>query len=925
MSKQKFYLAAAFLLIALTASYFILDYNPNSNNEDAATEIGTADDPYARQNWERMRSVSPITGEIPNNIFAREAAFTKTLPINQSITAKKRADDWRQRGPHNIGGRTRAIAIDIDNSDIILTGSVTGGIYRSEDAGETWSRAETPGVVLSVTDIIQDTREGKHNIWYACTGEIIGNLTRYPGDGIYKSNDGGKTWEGLQIEGKPQEFRHINYSWRMVLDHTRNDSTVLYLASFGALLRSNDGGLNWNIMLGGKRNSASRVGADVAITSDGILYATLSSNTPNGGGGLWRSEDGINWTDIKPFLWPATHARSILEIFKGNENVVYFLGFTPNKGKLGSTHSGNSERNSLWRYEYKSGNGADSSGGTWTDLSEQIPDLGQTEGYIWGDFISQGGYNLVLRIHPKNEDSIIIGGTNLYTSTDGFKTSDNTSWIGGYLKTKDRVDAFFNGLVYPNHHPDQHNLIFHPEDFNTAYSANDGGIMVTDHVWEQSKDVEWTSLNEGYYTTQFYTVSLNQNPNDNHALSDIMLGGFQDNETQYVDANAETDADWQRMSCCDGAYSSIFDDETYTYAVTSKQLGTIYLYKFDANGDRVGATRADPTGGANYLFINPFISNPNGPEKIYLAGGNFIWRNRNITTTPLAGNNNTSNWNWVRVDDARTTDGVISSLDVSTKPENVLYFGTSGGSLYKVDDIESEEYEVTQLTQNRNLDGNGYISSIAIDPNNAEAVLVSFSNYDRRSIYFSEDGGTTWRHVSGNLEENEDGSGAGPGCNVVKIVRDQDNMPIYLVGTTSGLFSTTGLPGSATIWNKEGNDDINNCSVRAIDYRSLDNLLVIGTHGCGSFSTNLSNVASVEESKPFEINIYPNPTSNFINISSEEQIDRLELISSDGKIVITNSGLGNNSQLNISSLANDIYVLKLYCNEKVITKQISKQ
>jgi photosystem II stability/assembly factor-like uncharacterized protein len=926
MSKQKIYFAFAIAFVVVATSLYF--FNKKSSNETLGfegAEIGTKEDPYARQNFERMRSVSPKTGEIPHNIFAREAAFTQTLPVNQSITANKRAGEWRQRGPHNIGGRTRAIAIDIDDSDLIITGSVTGGIYRSEDGGETWSRAETPGVMLSVTDIIQDKREGKHNEWYACTGEIIGNLTRYPGDGIYKSTDGGKTWSGLQIEGKPQEFRHINYSWRMVLDHTRSDSTVLYLASFGALLRSNDGGLNWRILLGGKRNSASRVGSDVAITSNGVLYATLSSNTPNDGDGLWRSEDGLNWTDIKPFLWPATHARTVIEIFKGNENVVYFLGFTPNKGKLGTSSNGSEERNSLWRYEYKSGNGADTAGGTWEDRSEQIPAYRQTEGYIWGDFISQGGYNLVCRVNPRNEDSIIIGGTNLYASTDGFKTSNNTSWIGGYLKTKDQIGAFFDGLVYPNQHPDQHNLIFHPNDVNVAYSTNDGGIQVTDHVWDQSKDVEWTSLNEGYYTTQFYTITLNQNPNSNHALSDIMLGGFQDNETQYVDATAETDADWLRMACCDGSYSSIFDDDEYTWVVASKQLGTMYLYKFDSNGDRVGATRTDPTGGTNYLFINPFISNPNTPEKIYLAGGNFIWRNRNITTTPLAGNNFTSNWNWVRVDDARTTDGRISALDVSTQPENVLYFGSSGGSLYRVEDIEAEEYEVTKLSTNNNLDGNGYISSIAVDPTNADAVLICFSNYDRKSIYYTQDGGQTWRDVSGNLEENADGSGAGPGCNVVKIVRDQQGNPIYLVGTTSGLFSTTGLPGTATIWNKEGDDAINNCSVRDIDYRSFDNLIVIGTHGCGSFSTNLDNVSSFESEQNTEISIYPNPATDLLNINTNDQIESVEVISSEGKTVINEKVLDTKTQLNIAQLPIGNYILKLYSNNEVITKQISKQ
>ncbi len=900
------------VLIALSSIAYFSNKNSNLKIANSANEIGTAEDPYARQNWEQMRAVSPKTGQIPENIFAREAEFVKSIPANKSLTANKRASDWSQRGPYNIGGRTRAITIDIDNEDVILTGSVTGGIYRSEDGGSSWQKAETPGMRLSVTDIIQDTREGKHNIWYACTGEIIGNLTRYPGDGIYKSTDGGKTWLGLQIEGKPQEFRHINYSWRMVLDHTRNDSDVMYLASFGALLRSNDGGLNWNIVLGGKASSAYRVGADVAITSSGVLYATMSSNTPNNGGGLWRSEDGLNWTNIKPFLWPATHGRTVIEIFKGNENVVFFLGYTPNKGKYGEAHSGNSERNSFWRYEYLSGNGADSLG-IWEDRSEQIPDLRQTDGYVWGDFMSQGGYNLVCRVNPRSEDSIIIGGTNLYASTDGFTTSNNSTWVGGYLKTKDVLSAFFDGLVYPNHHPDQHNFLFHPSDINKAFSTNDGGIQMTKNIWDQQNDVVWQSLNQAYYTTQFYTIELNQNPNSNHALSDIMLGGFQDNETQYVKANASTETNWDRMACCDGSYSSIFDDEDYTWVAASKQLGTIYLYKFNAAGERVGASRIDPTGGANYLFINPFISNPNTPEKLYLAGGNFIWKNRNITTIPLAENNNTVDWNWERIVSSRTTDGVITALDCSKKPENVLYYGTSQGSLYKIDNIETteEEYTISDLTANgKPLDGAGYISSIAIDPLNANALLVCFSNYDRKSVYYSDDAGETWRDVSGNLEENEDGTGAGPGCNVVKIIRDADNMPVYLVGTTSGLYSTTGLPGTATIWNKEGDDEINNCSVRDIDYRMSDNLLVVGTHGCGSFSTTLDKVASIKNSTALQLSIYPNPASDYLKIESPFEIKKIGIYNLNGKLIQQVSAFNGTQKIDISQLPNGQYLLK---------------
>ena len=112
MRLSKFILPVALFTIAV--STIVFQVNRFKNKQESGLEIGTADDPYARQNWERMRMVDPVTQEIPENIFAREAEFVSSLPANQSLIANKRAGQWRQRGPHNIGGRTRAIAFDVD-------------------------------------------------------------------------------------------------------------------------------------------------------------------------------------------------------------------------------------------------------------------------------------------------------------------------------------------------------------------------------------------------------------------------------------------------------------------------------------------------------------------------------------------------------------------------------------------------------------------------------------------------------------------------------------------------------------------------------------------------------------------------------------------------------------------------------------------
>ena len=320
------------------------------------------------------------------------------------------------------------------------------------------------------------------------------------------------------------------------------------------------------------------------------------------------------------------------------------------------------------------------------------------------------------------------------------------------------------------------------------------------------------------------------------------------------------------------AYS---DKGDFTYVLTSKQLGSLYLFKFDKDGKDAGKQRVDPENSVPTLFINPFVHNPNKPEEIFMPIGNYIWRNSDLTGIALEGSDVKPSTNWTKMSDARTL-GTISAVDCSVQPENILYFGNNLGGVFRVDDAHLDDnYTVTPLGE---LGGRGYISSISIDPNNANSVLVCLSNYNRKSIYYSSNGGENWRDVSGNLEENEDGTGSGPACHVVKIIRDKDNLPVYLVGTTVGLFSTTGLPGTATIWNKEAVDEIGNCSVRDIDYRASDGLLLIGTHGCGSFSTEISKVASIPELENEIVKLFPNPVSDQVTYELNDGVNLKEIV-----------------------------------------------
>src|SRR6185436_153354 len=142
---------------------------------DAAESAGGDDDAEARYNWELARLADPSTGKIPDHIRADELEFAASLPKMQSLPGAfgrfASTSNFVSRGPWNVGGRTRAIAVDVTNENIIFAGSVNGGLWRSTDGGATWTRVSPMNQNPSVTWIEQDKRPGHTNTWYYSSGE----------------------------------------------------------------------------------------------------------------------------------------------------------------------------------------------------------------------------------------------------------------------------------------------------------------------------------------------------------------------------------------------------------------------------------------------------------------------------------------------------------------------------------------------------------------------------------------------------------------------------------------------------------------------------------------------------------------------------------------------------------------------------------
>ncbi len=798
---------------------------------DASRE-GSGDPELAssdRVEWELMRLRDPATGRIPANIRSKELAFAALLPARDMLGSKVPgvlSTDWSFRGPWSVGGRTRALAVDAANPAFLLAGGVSSGMWRSTDGGATWAKTTGNEQLQSVSCIAQDTREGKRHIWYYGTGEIWGNSADINGDGMFKSNDSGKTWQPLASTstGTPHSWDNkFDYMWQIATDPSNATQDELYAVSaLGGVSRSVDGGATWTSVLGGFGNS-SALFADVAVTSTGVVYAALSEYTVGSNSaavrGIYRSVDGVNWTNITPAGWPAKYKRVVIGISPSDENQVYFLAETPDsgfEGKFVLTDETRTEWHSLWKYTYMSGNGT-GAGSTWEDRTANLPAFGGRT----GDFISQGSYDLVIAVKPDNPNVVFIGGTNVYRSTDGFTTKDNTAWIGGYAPATPKQ----NFPAYANHHSDQHAIKFVPGSPTVLLSGNDGGIQRTDDMLADS--VQWTPLNNGYITTQFYTVAVDKSADK----SNVVMAGAQDNGT-WLATHTDSRGAWKKPWGADGAYCAVANGRTSYYA--SAQLGKVYRFLIDDNGDTLTRTRVDPKGATGHLFINPFVLDPNNNDRMYLPAGSLLWRNSDLTQIPMAQYDDATTIGWDSLGAARVPD-TISAVAVSTVPANRVYIGTSRGSVYRIDNAHTGNPASVNVT-GAAFPKSSYVSCVAIDPRDANKALVVFSNYSVQSLFYTEDGGTSWAPIGGNLEQNASGAGNGPSCRWAAIVPVGGASSVFLVGTSVGLFATSYIDGMATVWLQEGKESIGNAIVDMIDVRLADGLTALATHGAGIFS-----------------------------------------------------------------------------------------
>ncbi len=411
----------------------------------------------------------PALGYVPTERLYQAYLYAEQLRKSPVAKTSGITMNWTERGPKNVGGRTRAIMVDPNDATkkTVFAAGVNGGIWKTTDitlTNPTWTPVNDFMTNLAVTTLAYDPTNTM--TMYAGTGEGYFNADAARGAGIFKSTDGGTTW--TQLSSTTNSF--FNYVNKVFV----NSSGTLFAATNGGLRRSTDGGATWTSIY------AARC-FDIEQAANGHLYAAHN-------GLLRKSTDGgVSWSNLTT---PITFSRAEIACAPSDANYLYVLCEESNvvKGILKSTNGGTS----------------------WISLPEPND---ADPGIPASDFSrSQAWYDLSIAVSYTNRDLLFVGGIDLFRSTNG-----GSSW--------QQVSHWYGGFGYQKVHADQHIAIFEPGSGTTVYFGNDGGVYRCTNATATTPTI--TQKNNTYNVTQFYSCAIHPTAGSNH-----FLAGAQDNGSQ---------------------------------------------------------------------------------------------------------------------------------------------------------------------------------------------------------------------------------------------------------------------------------------------------------------------------------------------------------------------------------------------------------
>lgn len=692
---------------------------------------------------------------------------------------------WRSIGPAIMGGRISDLCFKPGSPKTVYVAYATGGLWVSENMGTTFRPIFDDQETCSIGSVVCCGEEGK-TLWVG-SGEGNGRNSSSWGNGVYRSDDAGKTWRHLGLE----DSHDIP---RLAVDPRNPD--VCFVAALGhlwgpnrtrGLYRTRDGGATWENVL----SIDDKTGCcDVVIDPQNpdVIYAALymrrrtAYSFVSGGpeGGIYKSTDGgSTWKKLSGGL-PGQTGRIGIDILASDPNQLIAVVESTETG-------GNSIRDDRMR-----GGGiffSADGGETWERRSVRSP---------------RAFYFSKVKMDPNNPERVYLLGWTTEISDDGGRTFREST----------------TNLLHADHHA----IIINPNDSDHILIGTDGGLYQS---FDKGKTWDYLCT---MATGQFYNIALDQS--DPYRI----MGGLQDNGTWIgpsstgfeepedkaagVTPTGITNADWKTVYWGDGFHCAFDpDDADLFYAEwQGGNLGSINFRTCEKQYLSPQAREGAPRHRFNWN--SPFFVSAHPPHALYL-GGNFIFRMTN------------KGRDWERISDDLTTCDpakmetvgsnaethcTVVSLAESPLVEGLLWAGSDDGLIHVRPSARAQWKNVTP----KEVAG-GYISRLEPSrfvESRVYATVDHHRNDDMRPhILVSEDLGETWSDITGNL----------PSGRSVHVIReDQSNANVLYCGTEGGQYVSI---DRGTTWVKMHGKALPTVSINDIQQHPRETDLVLGTHG----------------------------------------------------------------------------------------------
>ncbi|NVK56763.1 MAG: glycosyl hydrolase [Alteromonadaceae bacterium] len=694
----------------------------------------------------------------------------------------------RHIGPAYMSGRIADIAVDQNNPNIWYTAVGSGGVWKTDNAGTTWQPIFDKQAVYSTGDVTIDPSNS--NIIWVGTGENNGGRHISFGDGIYKSLDGGTTWQNMSLA----ESEHISD----IIVHP-TDSNIVWAAVQGPLwtsggergvYKTTDGGKKWSRVLIPEDEWTGVTSLLIDPTNPDRLYAatwarqrTIAAYVGTGpGAGIFTSEDGgETWTELKTGLPEGNMGKIGMAISPKQPEVLYATIETDNRA--GGF--------------YRSAN----HGVSWEQMSDEIG-AGTGPHYYQEIFAD-----------PHQFDRVYIASNYSKVSDDGGKT-----WTPINTDRK---------------HVDDHAFAFHPTDPDFVLIGSDGGIYMS-----HDRMANWRYI-ANLPLAQFYKVA----PDDSSPFY-MIYGGTQDNSTQGGPSRTRKkegikNKDWFLTLGGDG-HQPATEPGNPNILYGQSQQGN--LARHDLNTRENVNIRPQPRPGEpaeRYNWDAPINVSAHDPKRLYFASQR-VWRSddRGDSWTPVSGdltkNGNRmhrpmmgrpwsveAGWDLYAMSEFHT----IANFAESPIDEDILWIGTDDG-LIQVTTDGGKSWRKIDLSDIRGIPSTAYVNDIRADLFDPDTVYVALDNHKygdfKPYLIKTTNLGKKWTSLAQSLPDKH---------LVWRIVQDHENKNLLFIGTEFGVFFT--VDGGKNWVELDGG--MPTISTRDVKIQRRENDLVAGTFGRGIY------------------------------------------------------------------------------------------